>query len=348
VTSSREKTARPAAAGERSVEERIAGKEARLHILAGTVCNNNCIFCMEEDRDARKRANSATTDEVVRWLLEQHRPCDEVCFTSGEPTTNERLVDWIRLASAAGVGRISMMTNGRALSYESYTRRLLAAGMNRFYVSIHGHERKLHESLTRTPDSFEQTRQGIENIARLRGRGVDLHSSTVVTKRNLAHLGDIYRFLRSLGVDQVVFNAMQPNGRANTHFERLFPRYTEIARAVEDVIAEQSRAEPRVMAFLVDMPLCTTTRLPDFNRGYVEAYAHVEPPTPGGLITGARLSERRAGPDGDLVRIERADLDDARREKRHECSSCRHCDHCEGVWSNYLRRFGWEELVPVE
>ena len=34
--------------------------------------------------------------------------------------------------------------------------------MNRFYVSIHGHTKKLHEGLTRTPESFEQTVAGLD------------------------------------------------------------------------------------------------------------------------------------------------------------------------------------------
>ena len=42
-----------------------------------------------------------------------------------------------------------------------------------------------------------------------------LHTSTVVTDRNLPFLLDIYRFLRGHGVDQVVFNVMQANGRAD-------------------------------------------------------------------------------------------------------------------------------------
>jgi MoaA/NifB/PqqE/SkfB family radical SAM enzyme len=330
------------------IEERIAARAERVHILTGAVCNNNCIFCMEEDREARKVANAATNDEVVRWILEHNRGREEICFTSGEPTTNERLPAWTRWARDSGYPRVAVMTNGRTLSYGDYTRRLLAAGMNRFYISIHGHEKKLHESLTRTPGSFDQTVAGIDAVARFRTRGVDLHTSTVVTRRNLPHMGEIYRFLRARGVDQVVFNAMQASGRAHEHFERLSPRYVEIARVARDFLAEQRRLETRVMAFLVDMPLCTTTELPDFNRGYVEAYAHVEPPTPEGLISGERMAERRAGPDGSLVEIKRADLDDARREKRAECRSCRYDRACEGVWANYLRRYGWDEFVSVE
>ncbi len=334
---------------EATVEERIGDKQERLHILTGAVCNNNCIFCMEEDRDTRYVVNSQTTDETVRWVLENNPGAEEVCFTSGEPTTNARLPHWVRMAKDAGVRRISVMTNARALSYERMVQMLLKAGMTRFYVSIHGHDARLHEGLVRTPGAFDQTVAGIRNIVKYKRYGIDLHTSTVVTKRNLPHLGEIYRFLRELGVDQVVFNVMQANGRADTYFEKIFPSYTEIAAGAKRFLDEQGRVEPRVMAFLVDIPLCTTESLPDFNRGYVEAYAHVEPPSPATeqLLENKDADGRRAGDRKHLLVVKRSDLDDAEREKRAECSACRYDAVCEGVWKNYLKRYGWDELQPV-
>lgn len=333
---------------EATIEHRIARKQERVHILTGAICNNNCIFCMEEDRDGRYVTNSATTDESVQWILANNRGCEEVCFTSGEPTTNRRLPAWVKMARDAGVPTISVMTNGRALAYERYAKSLVAAGIRKFYVSIHGHDRRLHEGLTRTPGSFEQTVAGIEQIARLEPYGVVLHTSTVVTHRNLPYLAEIYRFLRARGVDQVVFNVMQANGRANTYFDQLFPTYTEIAAQFGTFVREQSRSERQVMAFLVDIPLCTTERIPDFNRGYVESYVHFEPGASAHTVVDPEsMSDRRSGPGGELIQIRRADLDDAERRKRRQCSACRYDPVCEGVWGNYVRRYGWDEFVPV-
>jgi cyclic pyranopterin phosphate synthase len=256
----------------------------------------------------------------------------------------------VKWAKEHRIRRISVMTNGRALMYEPYTRALVGSGMNRFYVSIHGQTQKLHEGLTRTPKSFEQTVAGISMVAKYKRYGVDLHTSTVITKRNLPHMAEIYAFLRGLGVDQVVFNVMQANGRANTFFDQIFPTYTEIAAVAETFLRERMRVEPKPMAFLVDIPLCTTTNLPDFNRGYVESYVHFEPPgNAEALIPAGRLTEgRRDGVEGtDLVAIRRSDLDEAQRQKRPECRSCRYDASCEGVWGNYLRRYGWDEFIPV-
>ncbi len=333
-----------------SIERRIEGREQRVHILTGAVCNNNCIFCMEEDRDARYVTNSATTDETVKWILAQHDRYEEVCFTSGEPTTNKRLPHWVRMAKQAGARCISMMTNGRALSYERYAKMLVARGMNRFYISIHGHTKKLHEGLTRTPGSFEQTVGGLDMVTSLKPYGVQLHTSTVITKRNLPHMASIYRFLRAHGVDQVVFNIMQANGRANTYFDQLFPTYTEIAEVARAFFNEQYKREREVMAFLVDIPLCTTTGIPDFNRGYVEDYVHFEPPNEINemLLDEVQMAARAGGENGELVQIRRGDLDDNQRRKRAECQTCRYERVCEGVWGNYLRRYGWDEFSPVE
>src|SRR5262249_56910633 len=102
-------------------------------------------------------------------------------------------------AKGLGSRRISVMTNGGRVGHLPYAVALAKAGMNRFYISIHGHTKKLHEGLTRTPESFEQTVGGLDSIAKLKRFGVELHTSTVVTDRNLPFMLDIYRFLRGHG-----------------------------------------------------------------------------------------------------------------------------------------------------
>jgi MoaA/NifB/PqqE/SkfB family radical SAM enzyme len=314
------------------IVERVSQQSERVHISIGAVCNNNCIFCMEEDRDGRYVNNSAMTAERVGWILEENRGAEEVCFTSGEPTTRPELPSFVAQAKSLGYHHISIMTNGRRLSHFPYAAGLAKAGMNRFYISIHGHTKKLHEGLTRTPESFEQTVAGLDSIAKLKRFGIELHTSTVITDRNLPHLLEIYRFLRSHGVDQVVFNVMQANGRANTFFEQIFPRYTDIAAAF--VKFEKEVLEPKPMAFLVDIPLCTTEGISDFNRGYVEKYRHFDLATQAALPETQRAERQQEGKGKGLVLVTREDLDDAQRTKREECSRCRYNAACEGVWSN--------------
>lgn len=328
-----------------SIEERVARQEERVHVSLGAVCNNNCVFCMEEDRDARYANNSAMTRDRVRWILEAHRGAEEVCFTSGEPTTRPELPELAAIARSLGYRRVSVMTNGRRLSHLPYTALLAKSGMNRFYVSIHGHEARLHEGLTRTPESFAQTVAGLDAVAKLARFGVELHTSTVVTSRNLPHLAAIYRFLRGRGAHQVVFNVMQANGRADTHFEQIFPTYAAIAAEFRAFLA--ACGEPRPPAFLVDIPLCATEGVPDHNRGFVERYRHYDLAEQASLPASRAPDRAQTGGGRGLVLVTRQDLDEARREKRDACRSCRYDASCEGVWRAYLARYGWAGLDPV-
>ena len=328
-----------------SIVERLAAQDERVHISIGAVCNNNCVFCMEEDRDGRYVNNSAMTPDRVRWILEGHRGAEEVCFTSGEPTTRPELPEFVGWAKSLGYRRISVMTNGRRLSHLPYAAALAKAGMNRFYISIHGHEKKLHEGLTRTPDSFEQTLAGLDTVTKLKRFGVELHTSTVITDRNLPHMLDIYRFLRSHGVDQVVFNVMQANGRADTYFEQIFPRYTEIARTFEAFCRDVGEARP--MAFLVDIPLCTTEKIPDFNRGYVERYRHFALDTQAALPIEKKEERAQQGKGRGRVLVTRAARGQAERQKRAACRGGRDTHQWGGGGKNYRSRYGGGEMAPV-
>ena len=62
--------ARAASPDEQSLEARLAQVGERVHVNIGPSCNNNCIFCMEEDRANRARTNSALTPARVRSILE--------------------------------------------------------------------------------------------------------------------------------------------------------------------------------------------------------------------------------------------------------------------------------------
>ncbi len=336
---------------DQTLEQRKARQGHRVHINTGAICNNNCLFCMESDREARRSRISGVTPADVRALLEDNRGAEEVCFTSGEPTLNPNLATFAAWSRELGYDRVSVMTNGRLLSHVPTAARLVEAGMNRFYISIHGHEPKLHDGLTRTPGSFAQTVRGIDVVKALkrRARGpLDLHTSTVINKRNLPHLADVHRFLRARGVDQIVFNVMQANGGADTYFDQLFPRYVDTAamfRRLLDAEAATHQGE-RLMAFLVDIPACVTEGIPDFNRGFVEAHSHYGTVDEAAHLLGGEVSGDRFAA-GDMVEITREDIDRARRSWHPRCASCRYRSGCEGVWDNYLSRFGWDEFQPV-
>lgn len=305
----------------------------------GAICNNNCVFCMEDDREGRRRVNSAMRGERVTQVLRENLGADEVCFTSGEPTLHPELPLFIRQARDFGYQQVSVISNGRRLAYPGYASQLVRAGLTCIYVSIHGHTAALHDGLTRTPGSFVQTAAGIDAMAAFRRRGVKLCTSTVLTTRNTPVLTEIYDWLLDRGVDQAIFNALQVTGRAERLVGQIVPRYAEVRSSFERLLVESPDRGDR--AFLVDVPLCVTEGLPDHCRGWVERRTHFE-------VDSSAPDAAPDRADSTLRRVENRDLDNANRQHGPGCARCVYRAVCPGVYKVYADHFGWSELVPVE
>ena len=81
----------------------------------------------------------------------------------------------------------AVATNGRRFSYEPFTREATRLGLTKAWVSLFGHNARIHDACTRTPESFVETTQGIRNLL---GAGAEVTCSVVVNKLN-------HRLLRS-------------------------------------------------------------------------------------------------------------------------------------------------------
>jgi cyclic pyranopterin phosphate synthase len=300
----------------------------RLHVNTGASCNNNCVFCAEDDREGRTRLVGSQSPDDLRRILAAF-PCREhVCFTTGEPTLNPLLPWLIRTAREYGYQEIALITNGRRLSDPAYLARLVDAGLDLLTVSIHGGDARLHDGLTRTPGAFAQTVRALRNAA----PWVRLHTSTVITQRNLRRLRPLLTVLGRVGVQQAVLNVVKPRGRAAQRAEMLLPRYRDVSLTVASVLAGLGRASPPV--FVEDVPMCATEDLPDVVRGVLEhnlRFDRVE-------HEGSRRYEE----------FDRARTEGGLRTKRAACAACRYDTACPGVWTRYLEVHGWDGLDPVE
>ena len=327
----------------------------RLHVCVGPTCNNNCIFCMEEDREARKERILAQTEEDVRRMMLAANPRGgEVMFTSGEPTMNPKLKAYIAMARALGFATIGLITNGRRLSYRPYARSLLAAGLNHVLVSIHGPDARTHDALTRTRGAFEQAVAGLANLRDFRGEfpGLKVHTSYVVNRRNYKLFRQFYDAMTPYEVDQHVFNVIMPEGRARRLFDALVPRYSDVAKEFGDFVRGLPE-EGVAKVFLLDIPYCVTEGLPDRVRGYVERYYHFEPDgtavMPSSPETDPELyvASALSGDKAQYAKVTKSLHDAAVRAKRPECFNCGFNHYCRGVFRIYLEHYGWGEFEPV-
>jgi cyclic pyranopterin phosphate synthase len=323
----------------------------RLHVCVGATCNNNCVFCMERDRESRFRRLTAQTADDVRRMMTADSPAREVMFTSGEPTLHPDLPAYVAMARDLGFETIGLITNGRRFAYKPYARSLLDAGLNHVLVSIHGPDAKTHDALTRTRGAFDQAVAGLANLTVLRREfpGLKVHTSYVVNKRNVTLFRAFYDAMLPFRVHQHVFNVMMPDGRGGEHFDALMCRYSEVASEFGRFVAGLP-PEGVARVFLLDIPYCTTEALPSVVRGYVERYFHFEPEPDRAAAGDAPRPEGRSTVDGDAGRyavVAKSDRDADVRTKRAQCAGCGYSRHCRGVFVNYIERFGWDEFMPV-
>jgi cyclic pyranopterin phosphate synthase len=343
----------------------------RLHVDVGTSCNNNCIFCMEEDRKGRQQRVERVTPEDVAAILLANRFRREVVFVSGEPTLAPRFLDYVKWASEAGYERVGVISNGQRFAYAPWARAAVEAGLNHVIVSIHGSEAKIHDGLTRTPGSYNNTLKGILHLSALKRRyALRLDTSTVLNRRN-SEAEELERLLQLLKphVDQMVFNIMQPFGRGKTHMDRLMLRYTEMGERLGAFFRNHPGEELPVV--LVDIPYCTTEGrgIPDSARGYVERYVHFEADRPAGkpgpaagtsapilaASSGGAPVKKAAvsaapesdGHVGNLSARTRDQQEQTFKMKPDSCNGCVYFDCCDGVWRNYVDCFGLEEFQAV-
>lgn len=369
MSSKKRKTGEPHSPDEQGGQRdrRVTDFEARerLHVDVGPSCNNNCIFCMEEDRAGRRARVGAITPEQIRSVIAANSFREELIFVSGEPTLNPQLLDYIQFASEQGFRSVGVISNGRRFSYMPYTRSAVKRGLNLVIISIHGGNANLHNGLTRTPGAFEEVLQGLINLSALKKEGFPLriHTSTVLNRRNATPeaLDELWDMLRP-HVDQVVFNVMQPFGRGLSHFERLMMRYRDVAPAIGEFFTRHRDEDLPV--YVVDIPHCCTegVKIPDRARGFVERYVRyqleeagqesalwgrVEESSGGAPIRKELLADAvEAGVEG-LEQKHRDQQEQAQKLRRSECDSCVYSYVCDGVWRNYVDRYGWEEFTPV-
>lgn len=300
----------------------------KTDIKVGYTCNNRCTHCVISDqRDAalaRRGSSDRTTREVLSELVDaRRRGYSDVVLTGGEPTIRADLSALVGAARKLGF-RVHIQTNGRLLSRSAVAERL-APFRAQYVVAIHGHDAGVHDAITRAPGSFDQTIQGVRNLIAL-DQGV--LAKVVLSRGNAPFILEIVALCRRLKIPLVNLAFPHGLGEARRRFDEVVPRYRDVAPGILAAL----RAHQRALDIGVEaVPACL---LPGFEHH----------------ISDAPRRDRGCPIEHRQLDAERRTWQRARQEMKRKPESCEACVHdpdCEGPWSEYLERFGPEELIPV-
>lgn len=288
-------------------------------------CNNHCIFCIDEDK---KNIPGRSTEEILAEIKSaRERGSDYLELIGGEVTIRQDAIDLITYARDLGFTTISLTTNGRMLSYFEYAKKIVDAGLTDIVFSIHGHHDELHDSLTRVPGSFKQLTDGIENLKKLNFNKIG--SNTTIIKQNFEELENIAKFILSLGIKNAEFIFVDPNeGAAKNNFGELVPKISDIIPKVKKCL-EVGRKAKAPHWHVRYLPLCNLEE-------YLDQISEIDEVK--------KFKTEHSAPD-----FFNPNAEEGRamfgRTKGENCKNCILNDKCEGVWKEYVKNYGDNELT---
>lgn len=187
----------------------------QLFLEVTSRCNARCEHCGSRC-DAKEQGEEISAEALKNTLKEisEHYNPKQVFLniTGGEPLVRKDLFDILKYADSLGFPW-GMTSNGLLID-ELMVKKLEDANMRTVSISIDGLE-KTHESFRKMPrNSFNKIIKGIKlmqssPIIRI------VQVTTVVNKKNINELEDLYKFLLDNGVKYWRVVNCDPIGRAN-------------------------------------------------------------------------------------------------------------------------------------
>src|SRR5688572_16606190 len=198
---------------------RVFGPVPRIGSLlikpASALCNLDCAYCFYLDRETdpyaglpARKMTGTTLERLVAGFLEYSFPNSTFAFQGGEPTLCgldffEQLVN-LQVKHGRDGQNVSnaMQTNGMFID-ESWCK--LFKGYNWLIgISIDGPE-AVHDLYRKNRGGAGTWRRVMQSIETMKKHKVEFNVLCVVSQANVHKAREIYRFYRSIGVDNLQF-----------------------------------------------------------------------------------------------------------------------------------------------
>jgi radical SAM protein with 4Fe4S-binding SPASM domain len=158
--------------------------------------------------------------------------CKYIGLTGGEPLLRKDIVQIASRISSNGVVPI-LISNGSLLTKDTVSK-LIQCGLTDFEVSIHSHEREIHDELVGRRGSFDEAVDAIINVKELGGH---VSAVFVATRRNIGGLKPYVEFCALLKVTWILFNRIACGGTCLHDFAALAPSPAELQTALDESAA---------------------------------------------------------------------------------------------------------------
>ncbi|MAG50273.1 hypothetical protein CL621_01370 [archaeon] len=306
-------------------------KTEKLLVFIGPACNNNCIFCSVSDR--RKNELDRSTEDIKKEiLLGKEKGFKKIEFIGGEPTIRRDICELVFFAKNNGFEKISITTNGRMLSYEKFCNDLIKSGLNAICFSLNATNNEINKKINKSEVALKQTLKGMDNLKKF--EKVHLSVNTIVQKLNYKSLNEISKLISSFGIKEWYIANLVPDGAAKHNYLDILVRLKEIKPIINNLLKDIEDFES-INVF--DFPLCIFNK-EIFSNKKINIYSL----NYSSVVTqiGGQSKKRLTYKTGKQT------IRDIYKIKTEKCMECILKEKCGGLWKDYFKLWGDEELIP--
>ena len=150
------------------------------------------------DPEARRRVDRELSTEEWREVLDRlwKVGVPHVCFTGGEPTQRDDLVELVRHAEDQGMVT-GLLTDGRRLRDKEYLNELLLAGLDHIQITLCSHDAAEHDRITGQTGAWADVNAGLRNAVE---GDIYVVAHVIVTAANASSVAHTVDHLAGLGV----------------------------------------------------------------------------------------------------------------------------------------------------
>lgn len=193
-------------------------------------CNLNCKYCYniwkaDISLATTTKQSYKTALNTIKRLLKTSN-LKSITFTGGEPTLSERFMEIVLFCRLKGL-EVTVISNGNNYTKDDY-KLLIDMGVSLFEFPFLSFDAQIHDSLTRTPDSWNKVMKSIKDVLLLKG---NVTGVIVITKENYKHIDKTLQNLFDLGIDSVMLNRFNIGGEGIHQQKYILPTKEELHEA---------------------------------------------------------------------------------------------------------------------
>jgi His-Xaa-Ser system radical SAM maturase HxsC len=234
----------------------VLWKQAATHnsVLLTEQCDNYCLMCSQPPKDRDDAWLFGRAKQMISLLPPSAR---SLGLTGGEPTLHaDALIDLLRhCRDTTPWLQVHLLSNGRRFADAKFASRYAQVGLADIMVGIpvYAPEAGLHDFIVQAHGAFEETIQGILNLASL-GQSVEIR--IVVQLHTVPVLADLALFIaRNLPfVDQVALMGLEMTGLARPNSAEVWMDPADYQRELLE--ATQILATAGVVTKIYNHQLC--------------------------------------------------------------------------------------------